>query len=114
MPVAGEFTCGNEVFGDPMHGPKKECYCDLTPYWVQCAVEHADCKCDNGYVAYGADNNYVLKHVKSTIKCDNHNFGVDALHLTTKHCMCMQGRPIPHEFRYAPKYPAQDEPIGSE
>lgn len=94
LPVKGSVHCSNKVFGDPIEGKGKDCFCDESANWKHCATENkGDCHC-NGIVAYGARGSWVTREVQGKVACKNRVFG-DPIYGVGKTCQCDEGRVIP-------------------
>jgi hypothetical protein len=97
--------CNNGVFGDPIPGQRKQCYCQsgsVKPKVLKCGDENEDCTC-KGNIFYGASIvdgkaadfesmlsnsfSYKLSSGDAPVKCNNANFG-DPLPGTPKSCFC--------------------------
>jgi len=76
-------ACTNAVFGDPIPGVAKNCYC-LGDY--PCASENGNCAC-TGQVAYGASGKFNYQKSTSAIACTNAVFG-DPIFGVEKKCFC--------------------------
>ena len=107
--VEGSIACNNQEFGDPVHGQKKQCFCEanLEPKVKRCALEGGTCSCANGNVFLGLlseegssdklefddflENEFVVKYnFTGDIMCDAgpHGFGSDPQKGKAKQCFC--------------------------
>jgi len=114
---SGSTFCKNSIFGDPIPGTSKYCFCDelsgaLHPEALFCADDGADCECDDGnVVAYGTattndngDSVMDLSYVhwekaakpSGTTNCNSEYFGADA-GMTGQSCFC-EGPPLFDSF----------------
>jgi len=80
--VSESIDCNNDVFGDPIRGVKKACYCR-----PRCASEHGVCAC-HGEVQYGANGRFSeWRAVSGSVNCGNSVFG-DPIPGVVKACYC--------------------------
>merc|ERR1712139_297315 len=101
-PAGGSIGCNNGVFGDPVPGTVKACYCKggkkakkkakkaTKAKGAHCAREGGTCKC-NGAVTYGAKGKFRTKPAGGSIGCNNGVFG-DPVPGTVKACYCKGGK----------------------
>lgn len=77
--VAGPFTCGNGLFGDPAYGVAKACSYTAAPVvdqWVVCAVEGQTCVLPgSARVRYGALDKFATRDATDRVSCGNGVFG---------------------------------------
>jgi len=91
--VFGSIGCNNGVFGDPIGGVVKSCYCR-----PRCATEHGVCSCD-GDVRYGANGRFSeWRPVSGSIGCNNAVFG-DPIGGVVKACYCRQSESVNDEWK---------------
>lgn len=84
-PVSGSVRCNDDVFGNPISGPKA-CYC-VHQWKHHCADDNGICECD-GLVQYGANGKFSeWKPVSREINCDSDVFG-DPIPHVDKSCYC--------------------------
>jgi len=88
--------CTNKVFGDPIPGTVKSCYCPAsTEANTKCADEGGQCTCF-GTVAYGAEGKFISKaHFNVAFTCNNAEFGGDPIPGTVKACYCTSQNALP-------------------
>ena len=91
----GSISCSHKVFGDPIFGVHKNCYCHFaqavsTAAWTSCAGENGTCNC-NGPVRYGAKGKFYYKTSNGSIRCSNTIFG-DPIFDTQKNCQCQEAQ----------------------
>jgi hypothetical protein len=106
---SGSTTCKNSVFGDPLPGTGKYCFCDelsseIHPVAEFCSQDGEGCECGDGnYVAYGqaitdgeankTTIDYTFKHWEvpadksGTTECNADLFGADS-GLENHACFC--------------------------